>query len=168
MPIDRSERLARALAYLSRRGGNVKIEEFLGGGIDGDVWRTSVKTAVKVFMHERGYYNERDAYQRLADWGVTKEIEGFWIPEMQGFDDELMVVEMDVMNEPPYILDFGKVRIDRPPDFSEEVLREQEEHGRELFEHNWPAVKRLLAALESYQIYYLDPKPGNITFPDMR
>jgi hypothetical protein len=159
-----SELLERALAYLSSQRPDVKIEEFLGGGIDGKVWKTSASTAIKVFFHERGYWNERDSYLRLADWGVTERLEGFWIPKMVGYDDQLQVVEM---NQPPYILDFGKVRIDRPPEFSD-VLRDQEEHGRELFEHNWPAVKKLLAALESYQIYYLDPKPGNITFPDMR
>ena len=77
-----------------------------------------------------------------------------------------MVVEMDLMRHPPYIIDFAKVMIDRPPDFSPETLRDIEEQGRELFEQNWPTVKLLMAALESYQIYYLDPKPYNIVFPD--
>ena len=36
---------------------------------------------------------------------------------------------------------------------------------RERFEQNWPKVKSLMAALESYQIYYLDPQPYNIVFP---
>jgi len=41
-------------------------------------------------------------------------------------DDELMIVEMDFMQRPPYIIDFAKVRIDRPPDFSEDVLQQNE------------------------------------------
>jgi hypothetical protein len=74
---------------------------------------------------------------------------------------------MDVMHHPPYIIDFAKVKIDRPPDFSPDVLHYHDELGRERFEHNWPAVQSLMSALESYQIYYLDPQRGNITFPDM-
>jgi hypothetical protein len=96
---------------------------------------------------------------------VIEKIDGFWIPKMLAYDDRLMVVEMDLMQHPPYIIDFAKVRIDRPPDFSEETLAYQEQQGRERFERNWPAVKSLMSALESYQIYYLDPQPNNIVFP---
>ena len=74
---------------------------------------------------------------------------------------------MELMQDPPYIIDFAKVRIDRPPDFSDDVLAEQERSGVELFGHHWPEVQVLLDHLESLQIYYLDPKPGNIAFPDM-
>jgi hypothetical protein len=153
--------------YLSLRSGGAKSNEYLGSGTDGDVWKTADDTAVKVFHYERGYLNERDSYQRLADFGVTNQIAGFWVPQMQGWNDRLMVIEMDVMHTPPYVIDFAKVRLNSPPEFSEEVLRDHEEQGRERFEHNWRAVKRLLAELESYQIYYLDPQRGNITFPDM-
>jgi hypothetical protein len=34
------------------------------------------------------------------------------------------------------------------------------------FGKNWPTVRSLLAALESFQIYYLDPKPQNIVLGD--
>jgi hypothetical protein len=163
-----SRDLERARQYLSLSGKGVKIKEFLGDGTDGVVWATDRSTAVKVFKAERGYFNERDTYQRLADFGVTEKIDGFWIPEMHGFDDALMVIEMDLMQNPPYIIDFAKVRIDRPPDFSEETQRDIDEQGRERFEENWPAVKSLMATLESYQIYYLDPQPHNITFPDAK
>jgi hypothetical protein len=74
---------------------------------------------------------------------------------------------MDLMQRPPYVIDFAKVRLDRPPDFPDDVVRENNRRGRELFDHNWPAVQRLMEDLESFQIYYLDPKRGNITFPDM-
>ena len=73
----------------------------------------------------------------------------------------------DMVQNAPYILDFAKVRLDRPPDFSEDVLEDAERRGVEQFEHNWPKVKSLLATLESYQIYYLDARPGNITFADL-
>jgi len=157
----------RAGQYLSLIGEGVKLKEYLGSGMDGDVWKTSNDTAIKIFKYDFGYRNERDCYQRLAEWGVVEQIDGFWIPKMLGYDDGLMVVEMDLMQHTPYIIDFAKIKIDRPPDFSPEVLREFDGQGREQFEHNWPAVQSLMSALESYQIYYLDPKRGNITFPDM-
>ncbi len=84
---------------------------------------------------------------------------------MTGCDDDLMVVEMDFMQKAPYIIDFAKVKIDRPPNFPEDVLRQNEIDGKEQFGRNWPRVKALMAELESYQIYYLDPKPHNIVFP---
>jgi len=84
---------------------------------------------------------------------------------MRGFDDNLLVVEMDLMQQRPYIIDFAKVKIDRSPEFSEEVLQQLDGDGIEMFGDNWPAVQSLMSALESYQIYYLDPKPHNIVFP---
>jgi hypothetical protein len=155
------ERLAR---YVSLQANAVKIKKFLGDGTDGAVWSTSRDTAIKIFRADFGYYNERDTYQRLADFGVTDRLAGFWIPEMQAHNDELMVVEMDLMQKPPFVIDFAKVRF-TSPDFSDEVLAEAESRGRERFEDNWHAVQRLLNAFESFQIYYLDPTPHNIVFP---
>lgn len=148
--------------------GRLKIKRFLGGGTDGNVWETFSKTAIKVLNHERGYYNERDTYLRFKEWGLTEQIDGFWVPELVGSDDELMIVEMEIMQDPPYIIDFAKVRLNSSPDFSDEVLEAVDQKGLEEFEHNWPAVKSLLQTLEGYLIYYLDPRPGNITFKDMR
>jgi hypothetical protein len=152
----------RMQQYLSVRRPGVKIKEFLGRGTDGAVWATNEITAIKLCGAERGYFNERDTYLRLAEYDVVNKLEGFWLPKMRGFDDQLLVVEMDLMQTPPYIIDFAKVRIDRPPEFSEEVLQEMERQGLDDFGKNWPDVKSLLAALESFQIYYLDPKPQNI------
>ena len=87
----------------------------------------------------------------------------FGFPKLFGYDDELMVVEMDLMQHPPFIIDFAKVRLNNPPEFSEETLADLEEQGRELFEDNWPAAKVLMEA-ESFLIFYLDPKPYNIGF----
>jgi len=154
--------------YLILRPGHVKIEKFLGEGTDGAVWAASspdtFQTAIKVFERERGYFNERDTYLRLAQFGVINTLGRFSVPVMHHHNDTLMIVEMDLMATPPYIIDFAKVRLDRPPDFSPETLRDMEEQGQELFERNWPAVKTLLSDLESFQIYYLDPKPHNIVF----
>ncbi len=155
----------RVTQYLSLQNVRVNLKSFLGEGTDGAVWSTERDTAVKVFSHERGYYNERDTYQRLADFGITEKLGQFWVAKMIGFDDDLKVIEMDLMQQPPYIIDFAKVRLDRSPEFSAETIEESENQGRENFGENWGAVKLLLSDLESYQIYYLDPKPHNIVFP---
>ena len=149
--------------YVSVHRPGVNIKNLLGDGTDGAVWSTSQATAIKVFGADRGYRNELDAYLRLQEYGVTERLAGFWIPEIQGHDDELMVIEMDLMQKAPYIIDFAKVRF-YPPDFSDEVLELAEQDGRWRFGSNWPVVKKLLADLESFQIYYLDPKPQNIAF----
>jgi Domain of unknown function (DUF4404) len=80
---------------------------------------------------------------------------------MRGYHDECRVVEMDLMQQPPYIIDFAKVRIDRPPDFADEVVADNEARGSDLFGAEWPRVKHLLESLESFQIYCLDPTPYN-------
>ena len=143
----------------------MKLIRLLGEGTDGEVWATNEDTALKAFRYEFGYANERDTYLRLAEYGVTNQIAGFWIPRMLGYDDELKVIELDLMQKPPYIIDFAKVRLNFGPDFSEETLAENEAHGQWLFGKNWAAVKILMNELESYRIFYLDPKPHNIVFP---
>jgi hypothetical protein len=157
-----TDALDRIHQYLSLQREAIKIKGALGEGTDGAVWATDSGSAIKAFWAERGYFNERDTYLRLAEWNVTKSLDGFWIPQMYGYNDELMVVEMDLMQRPPYIIDFAKVKIDRPPDFSEEVLAQADKDGREMFGEDWPAVQSLMRALESDQIYYLDPKPHSI------
>lgn len=146
----------------------VKLKRFLGGGTDGDVWESDRRTAIKALARETSYYNERDTYLRLEDFGVVEKLGKFWVPKLYDYSNELMIVEMQMMQRPPYVIDFAKVRLDRPPDFSHEVLQDMHAECEELFEHHWPEVLVLLDDLESFQIYYLDPKPGNITFPDLR
>lgn len=143
---------------------NIILVEELGFGTDGAVWKSNRNTAVKALEREIGYFNERDTYLRLAEYGLTQQIDEFWVPRLVGYSDELWVVEMDFITRPPYIIDFAKVRIDRPPDFSEETMRVTEETGRENFGGNWSSVCRLLRGLESIGIYYLDPQPDNIKF----
>lgn len=160
-------KLERAERHVSRFSSDAKIAGYLGGGTDGEVWKTTIPTAIKVFGYNTGYENEKYCYQRLADWGLTDTIDGFQVPRMLTFDDELKTIEMELMLTPPYIIDFAKVRFS-DPEFADETQQYHERECEELFEHNWPAVQSLLATLASYQIYYLDPKPGNIMFRDMK
>lgn len=165
--MDPAELESNAKAYAALWDLSLNLRTPLGEGTDGKVWKSSAGTAVKAVEREVGYYNERDRYQRLAEYGLTRKIDGFWVPRLVGYHDELRVIEMELVGDPPFIIDFAKVRIDRPPDFSEETMREAEEKCEELFQHHWPEVRMLLATLESYGIYYLDPRPWNIVFTDL-
>lgn len=140
----------------------------LGKGTDGAVYRSQRDTAIKALYQENLYWNEVDSYRRLAEYGMTQQIDQFRVPRLLGSDDALLVIEMDIIQHPPFIIDFAKVRIDRPPDFSKEVTREHNRQCKEWFGDHWPEVRSLLAALESVGIYYLDPRPGNIVFEDLR
>jgi hypothetical protein len=160
--------IERAAGYAALSKLILDWDRPLGYGTDGAVWRSTVDTAVKALERERGYFNERDAYLRLEEFGLTQQINGFWVPHLIGYCDELLTLEMDFIAKPPYILDFAKVRIDRPPDFDESTLQESEERHKELFRHHWPKVKMLMASLESIGIYYLDPQLDNIKLPDLQ
>ncbi len=66
---------------------------------------------------------------RLAEYGITEKICGFWVPKMIGFCDELRVIEMDIVQTPPYIIDFAKVRLNSDPGFPAETLAEYDAEG---------------------------------------
>lgn len=167
MPMSVSDQESRARQYCVLSGISIDSASPLGEGTDGKVWRTSRGSAVKVLDRVAAYFNERDTYLRLAEYGLTNKIDHFWVPALWGYDDDLLVIEMQIVTNTPYIIDFAKVRIDRPPDFSDEVVRDAQEKGREEFGARWPEVCQLLATLESFGIYYLDPRPSNIVFPDV-
>jgi hypothetical protein len=154
----------RAVRYAELSGIELNLKIPLGDGTDGKVWESNRKTAIKAFERERGYWLETGSYERLMEFDVS-DIDGLTVPQLIGKNDELLVIEITIVS-PPFILDFAKVRIDRPPDFSPEVLRDWDVKGSEEFGARWEQVKDLLRTLEGYGIYYLDPRPGNITFDD--
>ena len=94
----------------------------LGVGTDGAVWYTTRFTALKAFYKERNFELELECYHRLHAAELQK-VGGFWVPQLIGHDAHLLVIEMSIV-KPPYVLDFGKVYLDRQPDFSPEVLRD--------------------------------------------
>lgn len=149
-------------AYAKAKG--IAITRFLGDGNDGAAWETDRNSAVKVIERLDSYLRERDVYLRLQDRGVT-DIKGFAVPQLIDCDDTLQVVEMTIVF-PPYVLDFAKSYVDRPPDFSPEVLAETEARFAELFADRWPVVQSILAWLQAYGIHSYDPLRGNIRFAD--
>jgi hypothetical protein len=144
------------------RRNAIELVGRLGGGTDGDVWQSGRQSAVKALGRQRNYTIERACYERFAEDNVT-QIHGFTVPRLIGFDDALTTIEIEIVS-PPFIIDFAKCRLDSPHDFSAEVMADWDEAGTEIFEDRWPKVKSLLRSLEQYGIYYLDAKPGNITF----
>ena len=88
---------------------------------------------------------------------------GFSVPEIAGFDDELMVVEMTIVDR-PFVLDFAAAYLDRRPEFPPEIWAESETEKREQFEDRWPVVQSILDAFEEFGIFLTDVSPANISF----
>lgn len=153
----------RAKRYAESRAIQVILEGKLGNGTDGFVWTTSRKTALKAFERPRPYDSERDAYFRLSQHGITRTGR-FSVPQLIDLDNDLLIVEMSVVSQ-PFILDFGKVYIDQPPDYEPGHWEESLEASAELFGRDqWPEVEEALGTLQNLGIYYVDVKPKNIDF----
>src|SRR4051812_17251457 len=98
--------LEQAANVAGRYTRNGSVGKVLGFGIDGFVWSTGRKTAVKVFERSIPFERELAVYERLTECGVN-EVCGSSVPHMEGFDRALQVVEMTVVR-PPFLLDFAK------------------------------------------------------------
>jgi len=138
------------------------LMRFLGDGNHGAVWESDQQTAIKALERRDSDVRERDAYLRLQERSIV-DLQGFAVPILVDFDYTKQIVEMTVVF-PPSILDFAKAYVDRPPDFSAEVLRDWREETADLFDTDWDSVQNLLDALQSLGIFYFDAKPGNIRF----
>ena len=148
---------------------NVMLGERLGFGIHGIVFAAQDKAkpgffAVKFHCERRAFELEYRVYQRLHEEQTTR-ILGFNVPQLLRIDEEFRAIEMTVVRS-PFLLDFADARLDEPPDFSEDVLRQWEEDRAEIFGERWPEVTRVLAALQVVGIYLLDINPRNISFPE--
>lgn len=151
----------RAKQYAERKSIKLPFRLPLGRGIDGTVFATNRKTAVKVLKNFDNYSRELRAYQRLQERGVNF-IDGLSVPALVDFDDELLVVEMDIV-EAPYLLDFGKAYTDEPPPFDEEQLAVYQVSLRHFFrKDDLPRVRKIYRILAGMGIIYLDAKPQNI------
>jgi hypothetical protein len=156
---------ARAQKYAEARG--LTLGPQLGSGRDGIIWRANCQSrvsAIKVHERARSYARERDAYLRLREHNV-EEICGLNVPVLLDHDDQLLALQMEVVAV-PFVLDFASVYFDEPADFSDEVMADWEENGIELFGDGWPEVRRILARLTAWGIYYYDVSLGNIRLPE--
>jgi hypothetical protein len=158
--------LERAGAYADSKEISLHREEPFGYGMDGTIWRNSRHSVIKTFEKERNFYDELECYRRFEAAGI-EEISGFAIPELLDVDEELKVLEIKLV-QPPFLLDFGKVYLDMPPPYweDEKIMSHWHAEGRENFGKRWATVLSLIRQLESYGIWYIDPKPGNVMFGD--
>jgi len=150
----------REIADQFARQQKLVVTDQLGAGYDGTVYSTNRPSAVKVLKREELYQKERDVYLRLQEHDLDL-LAGFAVPRLIEFDDELQIVEMEIVS-PPCVLDFAAAYLDEQPPFSEEELLEWMSDRAELFESDWPAVRRLYFAFQRYGICLADLKPGNI------
>jgi hypothetical protein len=100
---------------------------------------------------------------------VSEELVTFSIPYLEGHDSALQVIEMTFVR-PPYFLDFGKVRLDRPPEYfyDPQLIANTMHEWRDKFGDRWKEVASALEYLKrEFGIYYMDPRPGNITLETM-
>lgn len=167
MPHPVHEELAkRAETYVQSRSLTLDLQYPLGSGIDGCVWRTSRPSALKLCERYKNFEDEGECYGRFRAAGVGR-LQGFAVPELIDLDKALMAIEMTLV-QPPFLLDFGKVYLDMPPPYwtDAEIMANWHADGRENFGGKWAAVLSLIRALESYGIWYIDPKPGNVMFGD--
>ena len=157
----------RAQEYADHKG--LVIGRQLGFGVHGIVFTVAGQlegggSAVKVHEQPAAYARERDVYLRLQENEITL-IRGCNVPELVGFDDKLLVIEMRIVTR-PFVLDFAGAYLDHAPDFSEEVLAQWATEKQEQFGPRWPEVQAILRDLEQYGIFMVDVNPGNVSFGD--
>lgn len=164
--VDESLLLQKAEEYAKSKGIRIIRKDKLGFGSDGHVWPSSAKSAVKSLEREKNYRDEVECYRRLKAGGVTR-IGMFNVPVLEGFCDRLLVIEMSIV-QPPYLLDFGKVYLDRPPThlYDEQMMANAMAEWRERFGSRWGKVAAAMHWLKKYGIYYYDPRPANVSFGD--
>lgn len=136
------------------------MKEALGSGQDGNVWSTDRPSAIKVFLYHKLYINERSVYLRLREQNVRK-IKEFNIPMLFDFDNELLIVEMELVS-PPFIVDFAGASLDQMPSLISESWDEWEQARIEQFEDDWKRAKSAWWALQAHGVYLNDLHPGNV------
>jgi hypothetical protein len=163
--MDRTQLLLHVQRYAESKG--ITVGKPLGAGVHGSVFSAlyqteAAGTAIKGFVDHIPYLRERDAYHRLQKIALT-QIRGCNIPQLIGFDDALLVIEMTVVAR-PFVLDFAGAYLDHAPDFSDEVMADWRAEKQEQFAERWRDVQGVLAALAGHGIHMLDVNPGNISF----
>jgi hypothetical protein len=145
---------------------NVQLVDRLGDGKDGLVFETAHRRAVKFLLDESLYHRELRAYQILRHRDID-EINGFQVPRLIRWDDELRAIEMTIV-QPPFVLDFASAYTIEEYNrfqFDEEVLAERESHWAELFGDHWATVQAICNEFTSRTgLILLDLSLNNIRF----
>jgi len=161
--------LLRSKAGLYANSRDLELAETLGSGKDGIVLTANQKkkhadVAIKIFRWEEAFRREKAVYERLAENGVAAVL-GFNVPQMTGFDDQILAVEMTIVKR-PFVLDFAGAYLDAAPEFPEDVVIAWEEEMKERFEGRWRMVEQIMAEFRTFGIHLLDLSLNNIGFLD--
>lgn len=154
-------------AYAGRR--KIVWAEQLGVGLQGVVRVAEDngifgRFAVKLHRAAGAYARELACYRRLAEHGVVR-LRGFNVPQLLGWDDTCVAIEMTIVAR-PFVLDFGGAWLDVEPEFSAEQWSYWEEEKLEQFGPvRWQEVLAVLALLRAHGIFMHDVTPTNIAFP---
>jgi hypothetical protein len=154
------------LSEFAVKTGRTLVKQ-LGWGNEGLVYATTSKTAIKVYLHENLYKNEKRVYERLSENSVTS-VHGFSVPIFVAASDELRALEMTVVM-PPFIIDFAGAYLDKRPPYAydEEIMESWEEAGREQFgDERWSKAKSVMAVFAGMRIYLNDVHNRNLIFDD--
>lgn len=162
MLYSREKLLQLARDYCESRG--VELATKLGHGMQGIVYKTSRRSAIKVHDRKDAFNLELAAYRRLEEHKVTKIREVIAVPQLRDFDEKRQIVEMTLVS-PPFVLDFGAAYLDTIPEHAlvPHVRAQTEIKKREMFGDDVEEVNGILADFHArYGIILVDIHPGNI------
>ena len=156
----------RALSFAVEHG--LGLEERLGFGQDGEVYRTDAQTVLKVFAEDRQFEAEWEAYVRIEEAGFT-QICGHAIPVLLRADFGRSILHLTIVRE-PFVLDFARATLGRrsetrwPADVWSECMAQWRTRFRS---HQWPKVLEIREALGAASgVWMEDLHQGNIRFAD--
>jgi hypothetical protein len=152
----------RARIYANSRSMVAFLEDRFGFGQDGRVWQTNRKTAIKVFERQHNFETELACYQRLKEHSVI-EIGGLQVPQLVDFDNTLQIVEITIVKA-PFIIDFGKCYIDRPPPYDANEIMAENRRLKRRFGENFSRLQIIFWQLKKIGIHYWDAKKSNVRF----
>ena len=160
----------RAEAYARERG--CVIQEFLGDGLHGSVWKVASQDGtftwvVKLVRFQPAWHREVLCYRRLRELG-TSNVMGVSIPGLLHAEESWRSIEMTTVSA-PFLLDFGGAWLDERPEFVPGAWEEAEAkaaeaaEAAEAFGEDWPQARAIIKALEAETgVIMGDVHPGNL------
>lgn len=153
----------RLQAYSQRK--RIGLTSRLGWGMDGLVYSTTQRSAVKAHRQIGTFDKELRVFQKLAEH-PGHEFAGFNVPKLLDFHPELLVIEMELVIA-PFVVDFTGATIGKRSsaftDMSDEDFEEWEADKIEAYgESDWELVQTVISCFSRLGIHLNDIHKGNI------